>query len=211
MPFEYDPRRAVRALSRGDAVMARLIREIGPFALELRDEMTPFQALLRAIVYQQLSGAAAGTIHRRLCGLYPGRRGPGPRQLLSTPDDTLRAAGLSRGKVASARDLAEKTLARVVPTRERLRAMDDDAIVERLIQVRGIGRWTVEMLLIFNLGRPDVFPVDDLGVRRGYAHAHGTVDLPSPADLRTEGERWRPHRSVASWYLWRASERPPLA
>jgi len=203
--YRYDPPAAVRHLRRRDRQLAALMRRVGPFALRSRAHLTPFQALLRAIVYQQLSGLAAGSIDRRLKALFPGRR-PSARRLLELDEETLRGVGLSRSKVASVRDLAEKTVAGVVPTRRALDAMDDEAIIERLVGVRGIGRWTVEMLLIFSLGRPDVLPVADLGVRKGYMLHRGHDALPAPKDLLAEGERWRPYRSVASWYLWRACE-----
>ena len=173
--------------------------------MESRAHLTPFQALLRAIVYQQLSGLAAGAIDRRLKALFPGRR-PTARRLLALDDETLRGVGLSRSKVASVRDLAEKAVGGVVPDRRALARMDDEAIIERLVGIRGIGRWTVEMLLIFSLGRPDVLPVADLGVRRGFMLHRGHEAMPDFATLEAEGEAWRPYRSVASWYLWRACE-----
>ncbi len=203
--FQYDPRAALAHLRRRDRDIATLIRRVGPFAMESRAHLTPFQALLRAIVYQQLSGLAAGSIDRRLKALFPARR-PTARRLLELSDEQLRGVGLSRSKVASARDLAEKAVSGVVPDRRALAAMDDTAIVERLTAIRGIGRWTVEMLLIFNMGRPDVLPVGDLGVRRGFMLHRGHDEMPDPDALEAEGERWRPYRSVASWYLWRACE-----
>ena len=203
--YQYDPTTAIRHLKRRDGNIALLMRRVGPFALQSRAHLTPFQALLRAIVYQQLSGLAAGSIDRRLKALFPGRR-PSARRLLELDDETLRGAGLSRSKVASARDLAEKTVQGVVPDRRALARMSDEAIIERLTGIRGIGQWTVEMLLIFSLGRPDVLPVNDLGVRKGYMLHLGHDEMPAPRDLLAEGERWRPYRSVASWYLWRACE-----
>ena len=203
--YGYDPRRALAHLRRRDRTIAALVRRVGPFAMESRAHLTPFQALLRAIVYQQLSGLAAASIDRRLKALFPGRR-PTARRLLDLDDDALRAVGLSRSKVASVRDLAHKTVDRVVPSRRTLAHMDDEAIVEQLTCIRGIGRWTVEMLLIFNLGRPDVLPVGDLGVRKGFMLHRGDEEMPDAGLLEAEGERWRPYRSVASWYLWRATE-----
>jgi 3-methyladenine DNA glycosylase/8-oxoguanine DNA glycosylase len=203
--LDYDPEEAIAYLRRSDRRLGRVVERVGPYRLEARPGLTPFEGLLRSIVYQQLSGKAAGAIHERLRDLFPRRR-PGPRLLLALDDEQLRAAGLSRGKVAAARDLARKTLARDVPSRETLRGMDDEAIIERLVAVRGIGRWTVEMILIFQLGRPDVLPVTDLGVRKGFRLSHGGDDLPEPNELLRHGERWRPFRSVASWYLWRATE-----
>jgi 3-methyladenine DNA glycosylase/8-oxoguanine DNA glycosylase len=203
--YQYEPAAALRHLRRRDPRIAQLIARVGPFALQSRAHLTPFQALLRAIVYQQLSGLAAGTIDRRLKALFPGNR-PSARRLLALDEQTLRAVGLSRSKVASARDLAEKSIAGVVPTRRVLAAMDDAAVIERLIGIRGIGRWTAEMLLIFNMGRPDVLPVGDLGVRKGFMLHRGHEQMPTPGELESEGECWRPYRSVASWYLWRACE-----
>ena len=186
--------------------MKRIISVVGrDKPARLGSAQTPFATLLRSIVYQQLSGKAAGSIHRRLLDLFPGRR-PSARALLALDDTELRAAGLSRSKVLSVRDLATKAAARKIPSRRALDAMDDEAIIERLIEIRGIGRWTVEMLLIFTLDRPDVLPVTDLGIRRGFMVCRGAGELPEPAELLAHGEIWRPYRSVASWYLWRASE-----
>lgn len=201
---EYDPALAVTRLAGADAKMARLIERVGDFTLPPHERRSPFDMLLRSIVYQQISGSAAASIHARLLALFPGRR-PGPRRLLALDDDRLRGAGLSRPKILAARDLAERTLDGTVPGRARLERMDDDAVIERLVQVRGIGRWTAEMMLM-QLGRPDVLPVTDLGVRKGFQISHGGRALPEPAKLLRFGERWRPFRSVASWYLWRAND-----
>lgn len=205
MSYAYDPESAVAALRDADARLGRMIDRVGDFRLRDQSAMTPFQALLRSIVYQQLSGKAAGSIHARVQGLFPAKR-PTPKRLLSLSDNELRGAGLSRGKVLAVRDLATRCLDGTVPGRAGLKRMDDEAIIERLIQVRGIGRWTVEMLLIFNLQRPDVLPVDDLGVRRGFMRTFGGKELPDAKKMLRRGRRWRPYRSVASWYLWRASE-----
>ena len=164
-----------------------------------------FEALLRAIVYQQLSGRAAGAIHTRVLALFEDGR-PTPPALAAMSEERLRASGLSRAKAAAARDLAEKTIARIVPGGRALRGMSDDEITARLVQVRGVGRWTVEMLLMSYLARPDVLPATDLGVRRGFARIQGLEALPAPADLLAHGERWRPWRTVAAWYLWRAAD-----
>ena len=203
--YQYEPATALRHLRRRDRRIADLITRVGPFAMQSRAHLTPFQALLRAIVYQQLSGLAAGSIDRRLKALFPGNR-PSARRLLTLDEQALRAVGLSRSKVASSRDLAEKCVSGLVPSRRALTVMDDEAVIERLTAIRGIGRWTVEMLLIFNLGRPDVLPVGDLGVRKGFMLHRGDAQMPSPRELEIEGECWRPYRSVASWYLWRACE-----
>ncbi len=206
MNTAYDWDRALAHLKRRDRALKRIIGVVGPHKpSRIGSAQTPFATLLRSIVYQQLSGKAADSIHGRLLDLFPGRR-PSARALLALDDSRLRAAGLSRSKVLSVRDLATRTAARRLPNRRALDAMDDEAIVERLTEIRGIGRWTVEMLLIFTLARPDVLPVTDLGVRRGFMVCRGTGELPEPADLRAHGEIWRPWRSVASWYLWRASE-----
>lgn len=203
--LRYDPDEAVRVLREADATLADLIDRAGPFALEPeRVQHSPFEALLRAIIYQQLSTKAASTIWGRVRALFPGRTGPTPRRLLELDPDALRGAGMSRSKAASARDLAEKTIEGVVPGLAELQEMEDDEILERLTEVRGIGRWTVEMLLIARLGRPDVFPVHDLGIRRGYMITYGLEEMPTPKELEPLGEPWRPYRSVASWYLWRA-------
>ena len=161
---------------------------------------------MHAIIYQQLSGKAAATIHGRLLALFPDGDGLAPQPLLDAPDDLLRGAGLSRAKVAAVRDLAAKTLDGTVPPLDILKTLDDEAIIQRLTAVRGVGRWTAEMLLIFRLGRPDVLPIHDLGVRRGFQRTYGLDVLPPPKALHAHGERWRPYRSVASWYLWRAAD-----
>ena len=209
MSTAYDWDRALAHLRRRDRALKRVIDIVGPRKpARLGSAQTPFATLLRSIVYQQLSGKAAGSIHRRLLALFPHGR-PSARALLALGEAELRAAGLSRSKVLSVRDLAEKVAARRLPSRRTtpaLDAMDDEAIIERLTEIRGVGRWTVEMLLIFTLGRPDVLPVTDLGVRRGFMVCQGNGELPEPSELLAHGEIWRPYRSVASWYLWRASE-----
>lgn len=202
----YDIDAALAALAE-DPPLAALIERIGDYRLALRDMQSPFLGLLRAIVFQQLSGKAATTIHNRLRAMFPDQT-PTPATLLAMSGDQLRAVGLSHGKIAAARDLALKTVAGVVPPADVLTAMHDDEIVERLVTVRGIGRWTVEMLLIFNLGRPDVLPIHDLGIRKGFMLTYGLDALPAPASVGTHGERWAPYRSVASWYLWRATDQP---
>lgn len=187
-----------------DKCMARLINEAGPFLLRPEKIQSPFQALLRAIVYQQLSGKAAATILSRVVAHFPQRRGIQPQAMLDISDELLRQAGMSRAKILAVKDLAAKTLDGTVPTLARLKKMDDDEIIARLVSVRGIGRWTVEMLLMFRMGRPDVLPAADLGVRRGFMLTYRKREMPPPADVLRYGERWRPYRSVASWYLWRS-------
>jgi 3-methyladenine DNA glycosylase/8-oxoguanine DNA glycosylase len=199
----FDAEEAAEHVAKRDAKLARIIEQSGPMRLQVAAAQSSFEALAESIVYQQLSGKAAATIHGRLCCLFPRKRLV-PERVASAKDDELRGAGLSRAKVLALRDLAARTLDGTVPSIRELSAMDDDAIVERLVKVRGIGRWTVEMLLIFRLGRPDVLPVHDYGVRHGYQLAYGKRALPTPKELARRGEAWRPFRTVASWYLWRA-------
>lgn len=206
MSLPYDAEQAIAALKAIDAPLAALIERVGPYRLKLRTAPNPFQALMRSIVYQQLSGKAAATIYGRVLDLFPEDELPLPQHILDTPDEALREAGLSRAKTAAVKDLAAKTLGGIVPERAVLRTLEDEAIIERLTAVRGVGRWTVEMLLIFYLGRPDVLPVTDLGVRKGFMLTYDLDDLPSPSALREHGQRWEPYRSVASWYLWRAND-----
>jgi 3-methyladenine DNA glycosylase/8-oxoguanine DNA glycosylase len=204
-PFDFQ--QAERHLAAADARLAALIAHVGPLRLEVEQLASPFAALAESIVYQQLTGRAAATIHGRLVDLFPRRRVT-PERILGTHGRRLRGAGLSRAKVMALKDLAAKTLAGVVPPMRALHAMSDEEIVERLTAVRGIGRWTVEMLLIFRLGRPDVWPVTDYGVRKGYARIFSRGRLPSPKLLERRGEQWRPYRSAAAWYLWRAVDNP---
>jgi 3-methyladenine DNA glycosylase/8-oxoguanine DNA glycosylase len=184
--------------------MAELIARSRCYNITPALSIRPFDALAESIAYQQLSGKAAATIFGRVRALYPKRKWLDPEQLLATPDETLRAAGLSRAKTAALKDLAAKTIDGTVPAGRALIRMSDDEIITRLTAVRGIGRWTVEMLLLFDLGRPDVWPVDDYGVRKGFAKTFGRRKLPTPKQLMKFGEKWRPYRSVAAWYFWRA-------
>ncbi len=194
-------------LSNVDPVMRRLIEEIGPFSLKPRIRRSSFESLARAIAFQQLHDKAAESILRRFIALFPGRRFPHPDELLAMHMQSIRKAGFSRPKILALRDLATKTLDGTVPTNRMIRQLADGAIIRRLIEVRGIGQWTVEMLLIFQLGRPDVLPVDDFGLRNGFRIAYKRPTMPTPKQLLQYGERWRPHRTVASWYLWRAADR----
>jgi methylated-DNA-[protein]-cysteine S-methyltransferase len=204
----FDPHAAVEHLRAKEPALARVIDAVGPFALELKRAPSLFGALAEAIVYQQLNGRAAATIYGRVAALFPRRSGgPTAAGILRLSDDKLRGAGLSRAKLLALRDLARRAAAGDIPALADAQGMDDETIVERLTQVRGIGRWTVEMLLIFRLGRPDVLPADDYGVRKGFAVAFRKREMPSPRDVAQRGERWRPYRTVASWYLWRAAER----
>jgi DNA-3-methyladenine glycosylase II len=197
-------KRITHHLSASDPVMAALIRAVGAYRQEAEEDFHPFQALAQAIAHQQLNGTAAKTILGRLILNCGAGSFPTPHEIIRAPVESLRAAGFSYSKVAALKDLAEKTLANVVPDGATLTALGDDEIVERLTQVRGIGRWTVEMLLMFRLSRPDVLPVDDFGVRAGFQAAYGLSSMPHPKALLAFGERWRPHRSAAAWYLWRA-------
>jgi DNA-3-methyladenine glycosylase II len=159
-----------------------------------------------AVAHQQLNGTAANTILTRFKKLFPGRRFPRPEDLAAVTDAQIRACGFSFAKIASIRDIAAKTLSGVVPTARQIVKLSDDEIIERLTEVRGVGRWTVEMLLIFQLGRPDVLPADDFGVRCGFCQAYKKRDLPAVKELLAFGERWRPHRTTAAWYLWLAAD-----
>jgi len=211
LPFDRDE--ALAHLRARDPKLGVLIDRAGPFTLRLDALPSPFESLLESILYQQLHGKAAATIHRRVREYYGGD--PSPKALIDTPDEVLRAAGVSGNKTKAMKDLAAKTLDGTVPSHAAIRKMSDADIVERLTEVRGIGPWTVEMLLIFRLGRPDVLPVTDYGVRKGYALTFMRVpksrpiaaaDLPKADVLFKRGERWRPFRSVASWYMWRACD-----
>jgi len=186
--------------------MDRLIREHGDCRLVADPRRSPFESLVRAVAHQQLNGTAAESILGRFRALFPGKRFPGPADLAAISDEALRGAGFSRAKIAALRDIAEKTVAGVVPSSRAIARMTDDEIIARLTQVRGVGRWTVEMMLIFKLGRADVWPVDDFGVRNGYRIAYDLPALPSAKELHLLGERWRPHRTTAAWYLWRAAD-----
>jgi 3-methyladenine DNA glycosylase/8-oxoguanine DNA glycosylase len=218
MPKKLDHTAACEHLSRVDRQLGRLIARTGECRLLKETTQSIFAALLESIIYQQLNGKVAAIITARVKALFPDntkrlrtRRGlvagfPTPEQILAAPEALLRSAGLSQAKMLAIRDLAAKSLDGTVPTIQQAHRMTDDELVERLVTIRGIGRWTVEMLLIFRLGRPDVFPVDDYGVRKGYANMRKLEELPKPKELMAYGEKWRPYRSVASWYLWRAAD-----
>jgi DNA-3-methyladenine glycosylase II len=197
---------ALQHLSQADPIMGRLIAQIGPCRLEPEKRRQPFQSLVQAVAHQQLNGTAANTILGRFKKLFPARRFPRADDLAAVTDDQLRACGFSFAKIRALRDIAAKTLAGVVPTSAQIVKLADEEIIERLTEVRGVGRWTVEMLLIFQLGRPDVLPVDDFGVRNGFRAAYDQPAMPKPKELRAFGERWQPHRTTAAWYLWRAAD-----
>ena len=197
-------RPALSHLRKVDPTLAAIIDRVGPCRLEARRTGTHYDALVRSIVFQQLSGKAAGTIHRRFCEIYPGKR-PRAERVLATEESALRAAGLSRQKIAYLRDLSARVADRSLPL-AHLGRLPDDAIIEHLVQVKGIGRWTVQMFLIFRLGRPDVLPELDLGVQTAIQRAYGLKQRPTPKDVLRIGEKWRPYASIASWYLWRSLE-----
>ncbi len=221
----YDSALALRQLAQADPKLGRLIERAGPFTLKLASSLSPFEALLESIVYQQLHGKAAAAIHAKLLRSFaePGPGGdpehlalhPTAQHLLDAPNEQLRQAGLSHNKALALRDLAARTLDGTVPTLARIRRMKDAEIIEHLTQVRGIGRWTVEMFLIFRLGRPDILPTSDYGVRKGFALTFGKLkptdkvtpaDLPKPEAMEKRARKWHPWCSVASWYLWRACD-----
>jgi 3-methyladenine DNA glycosylase/8-oxoguanine DNA glycosylase len=222
MPRKLDHTAALEHLSRADRRLVRIIVRTGECRLQQETTQSIFEALLESIIYQQLNGRVAATITERVKALFPEnskrlrtRRGlvagfPSPQQILAAPEELLRSAGLSRAKMLAIRDLAAKTLDGTVPTVKQANRMSDEELIERLDTVRGVGRWTVEMLLLFRLGRPDVLAVDDYGIRKGFAKLHKLAELPKPKELLAYGERWRPYRSVASWYLWRAAEMKDL-
>ena len=196
----FDPTLALKHL-RKDPALKALIRRCGPFGLEPSACPSPFQALAESITSQQLNARAAASIFQRFLALFPAPLSPA--SVLGASDETLRSAGLSRAKAASIRDLAQKVETGEVPDWDHLRGMEDEAIIEHLTKIRGIGRWTVEMLLIFRLGRPDVWPVDDFAIRKAYGQLLGETE-PTPKAMRAHAEGWRPYRSVVAWYLWRS-------
>jgi DNA-3-methyladenine glycosylase II len=197
---------AIQHLRSADKKLARLIQRVGPCKLKPRNRRSPFETLVQSVTYQQLNGTAAATILGRVKALFPGRLFPTPEDLLAMPEDRLRSAGLSRAKTRAIKDIAAKTLAGAVPTSRAIVRMSNEEILERLTLLRGVGPWTVEMLLIFTLGRTDVLPSTDYGVRKGFALTYGWKELPTPKELLEAGEKWRPHRTTAAWYLWRALE-----
>src|SRR5580692_6983872 len=210
----YHPEEAIAALTEADPKLGELIRRVGPFTMRLKSQHSPFEALTESIIYQQIHGKAAFAILSRLLHAF-GDIHPQPDHLLAAPEEMLRACGLSANKMKALRDLAAKTLDGTVPTLSQIRRMPDAEITERLTQVRGVGQWTVEMLLIFRLGRPDVFPVTDYGVRKGFALTFNRFPKSKPFDatmlakseqMLRRAEKWRPYRSVAAWYLWRACD-----
>jgi DNA-3-methyladenine glycosylase II len=204
LSLPYDHVAAHEFLSRTDKHLARIIAQVGEFQFKLDECDSPYESLLEAIAYQSISGKAAATIFARIKALGSNGICPTPREILATRKQKLRKAGLSNAKALAMKDLAQKTLNGIVPSLDEARKMSDEELVERLVSVRGIGAWTVEMFLIFRLGRPDVLPIHDYGVQKGYALTYGKKHVPKPRELAEFGERWRPYRSVASWYMWRA-------
>lgn len=203
-PFARAARKAALHLSKVDLALGRVISSAGPVALVPDDDRTPFYALLRAIAHQQLSGKAAETIMGRFHALFPNVTHPSAEQVLAIEDLALRQVGFSRPKISYIKDLANKTLSGIVPTHDEVAALEDEALITRLTEIKGIGRWTVEMLLIFKMGRMDVLPAHDLGIQKGFQLTYGKRKLPNPETILKYGERWRPYRTIASWYLWRA-------
>jgi len=207
----FDLAAAVKHLSACDEVLAELARSTAPFRAEMDAHQSPYEALLEAIAYQSISGKAAATIFDRVKALSKTGRIPTPQEMLKLRPQSLRKAGLSGAKVRAMKDLANKAVDGVVPSLEESEKLSDEELVKRLVSVRGIGAWTVEMFLIFRLGRPDVLPIHDLGVQKGWSVAYGKKHKPSPKELLAFGERWRPYRTVASWYMWRAFQRAGYA
>src|SRR6201987_242668 len=203
----FDLAAATAHLSASDPCLAKLIAELIPFEPEIDHAQSPYEALMEAIAYQSISGKAAATIFGRIKALSASGGVPTPEEMLKLNTRQLRKAGLSGAKILSMKDLAQKTIDGVVPTHDEALKLSDQELVERLISVLGIGAWTVEMFLIFRLGRPDVLPIHDLGVQKGWSVAYGKKHIPRPKELLAFGERWRPYRTVASWYMWRAFER----
>lgn len=210
-PLTFDLAEAVRHLAKRDDCLKRLIAETVPFQIDVADGQSPYEVLLESIAYQSISGKAAATIFERIKALGSHGRPPAPEEMLKIPARKLRKAGLSGAKVLAMKNLAKKTIEGIVPSHNEALLLSDEELVERLITIRGIGAWTVEMLLIFRLGRPDVLPIHDLGVKKGWSVAYGKKHMPAPKELLKFGERWRPFRTVASWYMWRAFERAGYA
>jgi DNA-3-methyladenine glycosylase II len=207
----FDLAEAVKFLAERDEFLKPLIEQAPPFQLDLVGTNSPYEALVEAITYQSISGKAAATIFGRITALARNGGVPTPEEMLKLRKPALRKAGLSGAKILAMKDLARKTISGVVPTLDQAHTMSDEELVERLVSVRGVGIWTVEMFLIFRLGRPDVLPIHDLGVKKGWSVTYGKKHMPAPRELLAFGERWRPYRTVASWYMWRAFERAGYA
>jgi DNA-3-methyladenine glycosylase II len=211
MTLPFDLAAAVKHLCACDEQLKTLVADLRPFQIDLHNTHSPYEVLLRSIISQSISGKAAATIYGRIKAMGENGHPPAPEKMLKIPVAKLRKAGLSAAKAASMKDLAKKAIAGIVPTHEEALKLSDEELVKRLISVRGIGAWTVEMFLIFRLGRPDVLPIHDLGVKKGWSVAYGKKHMPTPRELLKFGERWRPYRTIASWYMWRAFERAGYA
>ncbi len=202
MELPFDIKEADRAIADADEHMARIIAIHGPCKMTVSPVESPFEALFKSIIYQQLSTRSATAIYNRVLDLFEGNM-PAPRATLALPDEAMRGAGMSKQKVAYTKDLALKSVEGTVPDIQELKGLSDEEIVTRLTEVRGIGKWTVEMLLMFSMGRPDILPSTDLAIRKGFQQVYGHETLPKPTEIDRFGERWRPYRTIASWYLWR--------
>jgi DNA-3-methyladenine glycosylase II len=205
-PFETELEKADLFLRSVDERLAAVMAVVGPCTLTRTAHFRPFEALLSSIAHQQLSGKAAATILGRIRDNVGGGKWPTPEAVVAARTLKLRKCGLSGAKVLAVKDLARKTLDGTVPSARLLHRMEDEEIIDRLTQVRGVGRWTVEMSLMFRLGRLDVLPLDDFGVRKGFSRLYTKRELVTPKALAAHGERWRPYRTVASWYMWRVLE-----
>jgi len=200
------PEDALSFLSTADPKLGELISQVGDFKLEVHAGIEPYQMLMRSVTHQQLSGKAAKTIFDRFIALFPGAHFPAPSDILRKRPETLRGCGLSNSKVLSIRDIAERTAAGDVPSLAQTPAMSDEDIIEQLTKIRGVGVWTAQMYLMFGLGRLDVLPINDYGVQKGFQKTYRCRRLPTPDRIERHGKKWKPYRSVASWYLWRALE-----
>ena len=205
LPFDLVA--ATKHLSEHDEQLRRLIEETVPFQLKIEAAQSPYETLVEAVTHQSISGKAAATIFARVKALSSTGGIPAPHEMLKLRKPALRKAGLSAAKILAMKDLAQKTIDGVVPTLEQAQKLPDEELIKRLVSVRGIGAWTVEMFLIFRLGRPDVLPIHDLGVKKGWSITYGKKHMPKPKELLAFGERWRPYRTIASWYMWRACQR----
>ncbi|MCU0542039.1 MAG: DNA-3-methyladenine glycosylase [Oscillatoriaceae cyanobacterium Prado104] len=206
---DFDYQTAIAALKQADSVLVAVIDRVGDCSL-IQEQQTGdvLSSLCQSIIYQQISGKAATSIYRRFLELYPNRSFPTAPDILNTEDDVLRSAGLSRSKAIYLKDLALKVL-EGLPTLEELEDMDDETAIRHLTQVKGIGRWTAQMLLIFRLHRWDVLPADDLGIRAAFRKAYGLAELPDKKTVEQMGQKWKPYRTIAAWYLWRSLDLPP--
>ena len=203
---DLDLRTVTRTLAAADPALGKVIKRVGLFTPDWQLDSSPYEGLFRSIVYQQLSGKAAGTIFGRVCAACGNGKIPAPEVVGTIEDGVLRGAGLSRNKTLAIRDLALRTIDGTVPDRATAHRTPDGELIDRLVAVRGVGRWTAEMLLMFGLGRPDVFPVSDLGIRKGFQITYGMKRMPAEVTMHRQGKRWAPYRTIASWYLWRILE-----